>query len=56
MEGTLPADSYGVTCDGTDSQGHKTGSRVYFCRLIAGYNIGTQKMIVLKKAKGGLYG
>ena len=48
IEGTLPADSYGVTWDGTHSQGHRTGSRVYFCRLIAGYDIVRQKMIVLK--------
>jgi hypothetical protein len=44
----LPAGSYKVTWDGTDDRGNKLASGLYFCRLSAGANISTSKMILMK--------
>ncbi len=48
IQGTLPAGSYKVTWDGTDNQGNRLASGVYFCRLSAGENASTQKMTLMK--------
>jgi hypothetical protein len=48
IEGTLPAGSYTVTWDGTNDQGNRLASGVYFCCLSAGENASTQKMILMK--------
>jgi hypothetical protein len=44
----LPAGSYNLTWDGTDSEGNSLASGVYFCRLSAGAKISTSKMILMK--------
>lgn len=44
----LPAGSYKVTWDGTDDQGNRLASGVYFCRLSAGENTSTSKMVLMK--------
>ena len=48
INATLPAGSYTVTWDGADDQGNRLASGVYFCRLSAGENTSTQKMILMK--------
>jgi hypothetical protein len=44
----LPAGSYKVTWDGTDDQENRLASGVYLCRLSAGGNSSTSKMILMK--------
>jgi hypothetical protein len=44
----LPAGSYKVTWDGTDDQGHRLASGLYFCRLSTGENTSTSKMVLMK--------
>ena len=44
----LPAGSYKVAWDGTDDQGNRLASGVYFCRLSAGENTSTSKMVLMK--------
>ena len=48
VDAVLPAGSYEIRWDGTDSEGRKLASGVYFCRLTAGGNSSTSKMILLK--------
>lgn len=48
ISATLPAGSYTVTWDGTDNEGNKLASGVYFCRLCAGENISISKMVLMK--------
>ena len=48
IHATLPAGSYRVSWDGTDDGGNKLASGLYFCRLSAGANISTSKMILMK--------
>ncbi len=45
---SLPAGSYAVTWDGTDNEGDALASGVYFCRLCAGRNASTLKMVLMK--------
>ena len=44
----MPAGSYKVTWDGTDEQGNRLASGVYLCRLSAGGNSSTSKMVLVK--------
>jgi hypothetical protein len=48
IDETLPAGSYKITWDGTDNLGNKLASGVYLCRLSAGKNASTSKMVLLK--------
>jgi|GEM_PF-2979819 len=48
IDATLPAGSYTVTWDGTDNDGKKLASGVYFCRLSAGDRTSMSKMVLLK--------
>jgi subtilisin family serine protease len=48
VDGMLPGGSNEVTWDGRDSKGNNVGSGVYFCRLVAGGQTKSRKMIVLK--------
>jgi len=48
LNATLPAGSYKVTWDGTDNQGNRLASGVYFSRLSAGGNVSTSKMVLMK--------
>jgi hypothetical protein len=48
IDATLPPGSYTVTWDGRDEEGNRLASGVYFCRLSAGENSSTAKMILLK--------
>jgi hypothetical protein len=48
VNATLPAGSYTITWDGTDNEGNSLASGVYFCRLCAGKNAKTSKMILMK--------
>jgi flagellar hook assembly protein FlgD len=40
--------SYNVNWDGTDREGRKISSGVFFYRLVAGNYVSTRKMVVLK--------
>ena len=48
IDATLPPGSYTVIWDGTDGEGNRLASGVYFCSLSAGRNTSTSKMILLK--------
>lgn len=48
INATLPAGSYVVTWDGTNNQGNRLASGMYFCRLSAGKHIAKSKMILMK--------
>jgi hypothetical protein len=48
VDATLPPGSHTVTWDGTDGEGIRLASGVYFCRLSAGGNTSTSKIILLK--------
>jgi len=48
LSATLPGGSYTITWDGTDNQGDKLASGVYFCRLSAGETTSTLKMVLMK--------
>ena len=48
IKASLPVGSYKITWDGTDNQGHRLASGVYFYQLSAGENTSTQKMILMK--------
>ena len=40
--------TYNINWDGTDTEGRKISSGVYFYRLLAGEFVSTRKMVVLK--------
>jgi hypothetical protein len=48
LSATLPGGCYTITWDGTDNQGDKLASGVYFCRLSAGEAASTLKMVLMK--------
>jgi hypothetical protein len=48
IEGTLPGGSYKIAWDGTDDQGNRLASGIYFCRLSSGPRVSTSKMILMK--------
>ena len=48
VNATLSAGTYTITWDGTDSQGNRLASGVYFCRLSAGEKNSITKMILMK--------
>jgi hypothetical protein len=48
VDATQPAGTYSAVWDGTDRNGGQAASGVYFYRLIAGDNVLTKKMMLLK--------
>jgi hypothetical protein len=48
VDGTLPAGAHQRTWDGTDRDGRRVASGVYFCRLVAGPDRQTQRMALVK--------
>jgi hypothetical protein len=48
QQGNLPAGTHNVRWDGTGASGERVGSGVYFCRLEAGGDVVTRKLVLLK--------
>ncbi len=48
VDGPVPAGFRTFTWHGVDDTGHRVGSGVYFCRLEAGGEVFTSKMLLLK--------
>lgn len=48
IKASLPVGSYKITWDGTDNQGNRLASGVYFSWLSAGGNTSTSKMILMR--------
>jgi flagellar hook assembly protein FlgD len=48
VDGLLPAGSHTITWDSTNDRGEAISGGIYFYRVVAGDNVVTKKMLLLK--------
>jgi flagellar hook assembly protein FlgD len=48
VNGTMDAGTHQVVWDGTNDDGHKVGSGVYWSQMKAGSYVSSKKMVILK--------